>query len=251
MKDKKVLPVKSGEGKTENNSHKKEMVLMGNAIERLEKVKQGIMIAAKQALRESETIELIAVSKMFDMDKIAPVIEAGQRLFGENRVQEALHKWPAPKERYPDIELHLIGPLQSNKTADAVSLFDVIHTVDREKIARTLKKEIARQNKQIELLIQVNTGEEPQKAGITPFETKDFVAFCRDELGLTIRGLMCIPPVDEEPTLHFALLKKLADELGLKKLSMGMSGDYETAVALGATYVRVGSAIFGARNYGE
>ena len=154
---------------------------------------------------------------------------------------------PTAGAQYPDIELHLIGPLQSNKTGDAVALFDVIHTVDREKIARSLKKEIDKQGKKIELLVQVNTGEEPQKAGISPLETADFVAFCTTELELPIKGLMCIPPVDEEPALHFALLKKMANELGLAKTSMGMSSDFETAVALGASYVRVGSAIFGAR----
>jgi len=222
---------------------------MGDAIERLADIKRGIIAAAKEAGREPTDIELIAVSKMFQSEQILPILEADQRLFGENRIQEAQGKWPALQEAFPDIELHLIGPLQSNKTADAVALFDVIHTVDREKIARSLKKEIDKQGKHIDLLVQVNTGEEHQKAGIKPLEAKEFVAYCRDELQLPIEGLMCIPPVDEEPALHFALLKKMADELGLKKLSMGMSSDFETAVALGATWVRVGSAIFGPRDY--
>ena len=211
-------------------------------------VQEQIRSACQEAGRPMGDVELIAVSKMFAADKIEPVLEAGQRLFGENRVQEAQGKWPALQEQYSDIELHLIGPLQSNKAADAVALFDVIHTVDREKIARAIKKEIDKQGKQLQLLIQVNTGEEPQKAGIKPLETKEFVAFCRNELQLPIAGLMCIPPVDEEPALHFALLKKMADELDLAKTSMGMSADFDTAIALGATYVRVGSAIFGARD---
>ncbi len=213
----------------------------------LENVKEQMDLACKEAGRAMQDVELIAVSKRFDRDTIMPVLETGHRLFGENRVQEAQGKWPELREQYSDIELHLIGPLQSNKAGDAVALFDVIHTVDREKIARALKKEIDKQGKQMELLIQVNTGQEPQKAGIDPLETKEFVNFCCDELGLLIAGLMCIPPVDEEAALHFALLKKMADELGLKKTSMGMSADFDTAIALGATYIRVGSAIFGAR----
>jgi pyridoxal phosphate enzyme (YggS family) len=227
---------------------KKEKVMDEVAV-RLAEVKRHISTAAVDARREPDDVQLIAVSKTFDAEHIKPVIEAGQRLFGENRVQEAHGKWPSLVNQYEDraLELHLIGPLQSNKTAEAVSLFDVIHTVDREKIARSLKKEMDKQGRTLKLLVQVNTGEEPQKAGIVSRETSDFVEFCRNELKLDISGLMCIPPVDEEPALHFALLKKLADELGLTELSMGMSGDYETAVALGATYVRVGSAIFGSR----
>jgi len=214
----------------------------------LEIVKEKMGQACKEAGRSPDDVALIAVSKMFAAEKILPVLQAGQKRFGENRVQEAHGKWPALREQYDGIELHLIGPLQSNKTKEAVELFDVIHTVDREKIARALKKEMDKQGRGVELLIQVNTGEEPQKAGIAPLQLADFVAFCRNELHLTISGLMCIPPVDEEPALHFALLKKYGDELGLAKLSMGMSADFETAVALGATYVRVGSAIFGARD---
>ena len=216
----------------------------------IEFVQEQIGLACKEAGRPNDEVKLIAVSKMFAADKIRPALEAGQRLFGENRVQEAQGKWPDLRAAYPDIELHLIGPLQSNKTKEAVALFDVIHTVDREKIACSLKKELEKQGEKIELLIQVNTGEEEQKAGIKPLETADFLAFCADELGLHISGLMCIPPIDEEPALHFALLKKMANELGLAKTSMGMSGDFETAIALGATYVRVGSAIFGARKTG-
>ncbi|MCF6199753.1 MAG: YggS family pyridoxal phosphate-dependent enzyme [Hyphomicrobiaceae bacterium] len=212
-------------------------------------VKKQMRAACKEAGRNPDEIDLIAVSKMFAVEQILPVLQAGQKRFGENRVQEAQRKWPQLREQYDNIELHLIGPLQSNKTKEAVELFDVIHTVDREKIARALKKEMDSQGREVELLIQVNTGEEPQKAGIAPLQLADFVSFCRDELQLKIAGLMCIPPVDEEPALHFALLKKYADELGLEKLSMGMSADFETAVALGATYVRVGSAIFGARDY--
>ncbi|MCP4937182.1 MAG: YggS family pyridoxal phosphate-dependent enzyme [bacterium] len=213
----------------------------------IENVKEQMSLACKEAGRSESDVELIAVSKRFEADTIMPVLELGHRLFGENRVQEAQEKWPSLRVQYAGIELHLIGPLQSNKAGDAVALFDVIHTVDREKIARVLKKEIDKQGKQIELLIQVNTGQEPQKAGIDPLETKEFTHFCRDELGLQIAGLMCIPPVDEEAALHFALLKKIADELGLKKTSMGMSADFNTAIALGATCIRVGSAIFGVR----
>lgn len=215
--------------------------------ERLGAVREKIADAARQAGRDPASARLIAVSKTFDAGAIEPVIAAGQRLFGENRVQEAQGKWPALRGRHGDIELHLIGPLQSNKAADAVALFDWIHSIDREKIARAIAAEMEKQGRAPRLLVQVNTGEEPQKAGIAPAETEDFVALCRNELGLTVEGLMCIPPLDEEPALHFALLEKLANRLGLAELSMGMSADYETAVAFGATFVRVGSAIFGAR----
>ncbi|RYE62839.1 MAG: YggS family pyridoxal phosphate-dependent enzyme, partial [Rhizobiaceae bacterium] len=190
---------------------------------------------------------LVAVSKTFDAGDIRPVIASGQRVFGENRVQESQGKWPELKAETPGITLHLIGPLQSNKAADAVALFDVIETVDREKIARALADEMAKQGKSPKLYVQVNTGLEPQKAGIEPKETVAFVALCRNELGLAVEGLMCIPPADENPGPHFALLAKLAKECGVDKLSMGMSGDFETAVEFGATSVRVGSAIFGAR----
>jgi pyridoxal phosphate enzyme (YggS family) len=187
------------------------------------------------------------VTKTFDASVIRPVIEAGQRVFGENRVQEAEGKWPALKADFPDVELHLIGPLQSNKAKQAVALFDVIETVDRDKIAAELAREMAKQGKRLRLYVQVNTGSEPQKAGIEPKETVAFVKRCREAHGLTIDGLMCIPPVEENPGPHFALLGKLAQEAGVAKLSMGMSSDYELAVVFGATSVRVGSAIFGAR----
>jgi pyridoxal phosphate enzyme (YggS family) len=215
--------------------------------ERLNDVRSRIAAAEREAGRPTGSVQLVAVSKTFETDAIRPAIEAGQRVFGENRVQESQGKWPALKAERPDIELHLIGPLQSNKAADAVALFDVIETVDREKIARALAEEMKRQAKTLRLYVQVNSGLEPQKAGIAPDDTPAFVAFCRDELGLSIEGLMCIPPAEENPGPHFALLAKLALKCGVEKLSMGMSGDYETAIAFGATSVRVGSAIFGAR----
>ncbi len=175
------------------------------------------------------------------------MLEAGQRVFGENRVQEAQGKWPALKAEFPDVKLHLIGPLQSNKAKEGVALFDAIHSIDREKIARAIADEMLRQSRKLQLFIQVNTGEEPQKAGVMPREAKAFVAMCRAELKLEIAGLMCIPPVEEEPAVHFAFLQKLARECGLSGLSMGMSSDFETAIEFGATHVRVGSAIFGER----
>lgn len=193
-------------------------------------------------------VQLVAVSKTHDADRILPVIQAGHRVFGENRVQEAEGKWPALKEHFQGLKLHLIGPLQSNKAEQAVSLFDVIETVDREKIARTLAKEQKKQNRTLRYYIQINTGLEPQKAGIAPAETTAFVGLCRDELGLDVEGLMCIPPAHENPGPHFALLRKLASENGLGRLSMGMSNDFETAIAFGATSVRVGSALFGVRD---
>ena len=217
--------------------------------ENLEEVLGRIKAAEHEAERTGVT--LVAVSKTHDADAIRPAIAAGQRVFGENRVQEAQKKWPALKQETPDIELHLIGPLQSNKAEDAVKLFDVIETVDREKIARALAKEIAKQGRAPRLYVQVNTGNEPQKAGIDPRETEAFLALCRDELGLTIEGLMCIPPAGENPGPHFALLHDLATENSVPKVSMGMSGDYEIAIAFGATGVRVGSAIFGERDYSD
>jgi len=217
------------------------------AAERLADVEARIAAAARAAGREPGDVRLIAVSKTFEAPEILPVLGAGHRLFGENRVQEAKGKWPALKAQFPDVALHLIGPLQSNKAKEAVSLFDAIHSIDREKIARAVADEMAAQGKRLELFVQVNTGEEPQKAGVMPKETPAFVALCRDELELDISGLMCIPPLDEEPAMHFAFLAKLAGELGLKGLSMGMSDDFETAIAFGASYVRVGSAIFGVR----
>jgi pyridoxal phosphate enzyme (YggS family) len=219
--------------------------------DRLAGVRAEIGRACATADRPAADVELIAVSKTFDADHIRPVIEAGQRVFGENRVQESQAKWPELKAAFPDIELHLIGPLQSNKVRDAIDLFDVIQTVDREKIAKALSTEIARHVNQggiaPRLFVQVNTGQEPQKAGIAPGETTDFVTRCRDIHGLRIEGLMCIPPLDEPPGPHFALLADLAEACDLQKLSMGMSADYGQAIMLGATHVRVGSAIFGPR----
>lgn len=213
----------------------------------LNDVRARIAAAAEGVGRDPASVRLVAVSKTFSADAILPVIAAGQRDFGENRVQEAQAKWPALRASHPGIRLHLIGPLQSNKAADAVALFDAIHSIDREKIARIIAAEIKKQGRAPELYIQVNTGEEPQKAGVLPREVSALVALCRDTLGLAISGLMCIPPVDEEPAVHFAFLRKLAQENGLSRLSMGMSHDFETAVELGATDVRVGSAIFGGR----
>jgi len=213
----------------------------------LKKVLNGVLEAARAAGREPGAVTLIAVSKTFDGPEIVPVIEAGQRVFGENRVQEAKGKWPALKMRWPDIELHLIGPLQSNKAAEAVQLFDAIHTVDRPKIAEALAKEMRKQAKALKLFVQVNTGREPQKAGIDPDAADAFLAECRDVHGLEISGLMCIPPAEEDPKPHFERLAEIARRSGLSQLSMGMSGDYVQAVACGATHVRVGSAIFGTR----
>jgi pyridoxal phosphate enzyme (YggS family) len=204
--------------------------------ERLDDVRARIATAEREAGRAEGSVQLVAVSKTFDADQIRPAIDAGQRIFGENRVQESQGKWPGLKAETSGIELHLIGPLQSNKAAEAVALFDVIETVDREKIARALAVEMKRQGKSPRLYVQVNTGLEPQKAGIAPDDTPSFVSLCRDELGLSIDGLMCIPPADENPGPHFALLAKLAKASGVEKLSMGMSGDYQ-----------VGSAIFGTR----
>lgn len=203
--------------------------------------------AAKLADRNMSEIALIAVSKQQPDARIDSALEAGLRIFGENRVQEAQGRWQPRRPLFPDLELHLIGPLQSNKAGDAVALFDVIHTLDRPKIAHALKIEMDKQNRQLPCFIQVNTGDEPQKAGIAPKEVQEFYRLCRSEIGLDILGLMCIPPIDEEAAMHFALLKTLADKLSLPKLSMGMSGDYEEAIAFGATHIRVGSALFGAR----
>ncbi|WFU16985.1 YggS family pyridoxal phosphate-dependent enzyme [Bradyrhizobium sp. CB3481] len=213
----------------------------------LAQVEQEIARACKEARRERASVTLVAVSKTFDGAAISPVIDAGQRVFGENRVQEAKGKWPALMAAYPGIALHLIGPLQSNKAKDAVALFDAIHSVDRPSLCEALAKEIKSQNKRPELFVQLNTGEEPQKAGIAPSEADAFIASCREKYGLVISGLMCIPPVDEAPAPHFALTAKIAARNGLRNLSMGMSADFAVAIQLGATHVRVGSAIFGAR----
>ena len=213
----------------------------------LQTVQDSLAKAAKEAGRAPEDITLVAVSKTHGAETIRPVLEAGQRIFGENRVQEAKEKWPDLREAYNDVELHLIGPLQTNKAKEAVALFDVIESVDREKLARKLASEMAAQERQLKVFLQVNTGEEPQKSGVWPGDLDGFVALCRDTLGLDVQGLMAIPPQEEEPALHFALLAKLARRNGLKSLSMGMSSDYEIAVQLGATHVRVGTAIFGSR----
>lgn len=220
---------------------------MSDAVTRLKEVRDNILNAEREAGRPSGSTTLVAVSKTFSADEIRPVIVAGQRVFGENRVQEAQAKWPSLKDEFSGIELRLIGPLQSNKAKEAVALFDVIETVDREKIAAEMAKEIKKQGKAPLLYVQVNTGLEQQKAGVDPREAVAFVQRCRDVHGLAIEGLMCIPPADENPGPHFALLEKLAREAGVEKISMGMSGDYETAIAFRATSVRVGSAIFGAR----
>jgi len=210
-------------------------------------VEQEIARACKEARRERAQVTLIAVSKTFDAEAISPVIDAGQRVFGENRVQEAKAKWPGLTSAYSGIALHLIGPLQSNKAKEAVALFDAIHSVDRPSICEALAKEINSQKKQPELFVQLNTGEEPQKAGVAPGDADAFIAACRDKYGLVISGLMCIPPVNEAPAPHFALTAKIAARNGLKNLSMGMSADFAVAIQFGATHVRVGSAIFGHR----
>ncbi len=213
----------------------------------LSDIKTAINKAKKEAGSGAGAAHLIAVSKTRSVDEIAEALETGHRLFGENRVQEAASKWPELRSQYSDIELHLIGPLQSNKAADAVACFDVIETIDRPKIASAIAKEMKEQKKQLKLFIQVNVGEEAQKAGVLPEDLPQFLTQCREEFGLTISGLMCIPPVDEEPSPYFVLLKHLAGDNGLDEVSMGMSADFETAVQFGADYVRVGTAIFGQR----
>jgi len=220
---------------------------MSEAASRLAEVRRRIAEAAAAAGRAASDVSLVAVSKTHGAEHVRAMLEAGQRVFGENRVQEAEGKFPALKADYPDLELHLIGPLQTNKAREAVALFDVIQSVDREKLAATLAKEMERAGRRPACFIQVNTGEEPQKAGILPVDLDAFVLACRDTYKLPVTGLMCIPPVDEEPALHFALLAKMAARHGLPQVSMGMSADYETAVRLGATHVRVGSALFGSR----
>jgi pyridoxal phosphate enzyme (YggS family) len=222
---------------------------MNTAPERLATVKSHIAAAETKAKRAMGEVTLVAVSKTFDAEHIRPVLAAGHSVFGENRVQEALGKWPALKAEFPGIELHLIGPLQSNKAREAVTLFDVIETVDREKIAEALAAEIKKQGSHPKLFVQVNTGLEEQKAGVNPRDCVAFVDRCRSTYGLKIEGLMCIPPADENPGPHFALLEKLAKQCGVAALSMGMSADYELAIAFGATHVRVGSGVFGVRDH--
>jgi pyridoxal phosphate enzyme (YggS family) len=219
--------------------------------DRLSVVQREIVAACRDAGRDPASVTLVAVTKTFGPEAITPALAAGQHVFGENRVQEAKGKWPGLREEYPEIKIHLIGPLQSNKARDAVALFDAIHTVDRPSLCGALAKEIERQGRQPDLLVEVNTGAEPQKAGVLPEDADAFVRTCRETYGLTIRGLMCIPPFDEAPAPHFALLAKIAARNGLDWLSMGMSADFATAIQLGATHVRVGSAIFGERQAGQ
>lgn len=214
---------------------------------RLAAVRRDIALACRDAGRDPESITLVAVSKTFDATAIRPVIAAGQQVFGENRVQEAQAKWPALREENPELVLHLVGPLQSNKARDAVALFDAIHSVDRPSVCAALAKEIARQGRAPQLFVEINTGAEPQKAGVLPDDADTFLAACRDVYGLTVSGLMCLPPLEQAPGPHFALTAKIARRNGLELLSMGMSADFPTAIAFGATHVRVGTAIFGAR----
>ena len=220
---------------------------MSDIAENLARVQEKIAAAARLSDRDPADVTLVAVSKTHDADTVALALDAGQRIFGENRVQEAMAKWPGLKERYDGIELHLIGPLQTNKVREAVALFDVIQTVDRPKLARSLADEMARSGRRPACLVQVNTGREAQKAGIDPDQAEALVRLAVQTYGLPVVGLMCIPPFDEDPDPHFRLLADLAAKLGLATVSMGMSGDYEQAVTAGATHVRVGSALFGSR----
>ncbi len=218
-------------------------------VDRLKAARDAIERAARDCGRDPADVALVCVTKTFPAEDAIPLLEAGQRVFGENRVQEARGKWPELRAAYPDIELHLIGPLQSNKVKEAVETFDVIESVDREKIAQALAEEIKRQNKPLRLLVQVNTGAEPQKAGVAPQQADAFIRLCRETYGLAIEGLMCVPPLDEQASPHFALLADIAARNGLAALSMGMSADFEQAIQLGATHVRVGSAIMGRRDH--
>ncbi|MBI2235683.1 MAG: YggS family pyridoxal phosphate-dependent enzyme [Magnetospirillum sp.] len=220
---------------------------MSEVVANLIAVRQAIAAAARQAGRDAASVALVAVSKTHDAEDIVPVLEAGQRCFGENRVQEAKAKWPALKDRFPGVELHLIGPLQTNKVRDALALFDVVESIDRPKLARAVADEMGRSGRRPSCCIQVNTGREAQKAGVDPDQADRFVALCRDEFGLPLVGVMGIPPSDADPEPHFRLLADIAARNGLTMISMGMSGDYAAAIRLGATHVRVGSAIFGAR----
>jgi len=213
----------------------------------LAKVLDHVATSAEAAGRGPAEVQLVAVSKTHGADRIRPVILAGQRVFGENRVQEAEGKWPELKAEFPQVRLHLIGPLQSNKVRHAVQLFDVIETVDNAKLASRLVRIMDEEGRHPDCFVQVNTGDESQKAGVAPDEADAFIAQCRDEIGLPVKGLMCIPPLDEEPSPHFALLREIGKRNGITELSMGMSADYEIAIAFGATLVRVGTAIFGAR----
>ena len=218
-----------------------------SAADRLGEVKTRIEIAARGAKRSPDDVKLIAVSKTFEAPAILPVLKAGHRIFGENRVQEAKEKWPALREKFPDVELHLIGPLQTNKVREAVVLFDVLETVDREKLAAALRVEMDRAGKELACFVQVNIGEEPQKSGVPPREAEAFVDTCRTVYGLNVIGLMCIPPEGVPPGPYFAQMVSLARACGVAGLSMGMSADFETAIAMGATHVRIGSVLFGHR----
>ena len=210
-------------------------------------VRQEIVHACRDAGRDPAHVTLVAISKTFDADAIEPVIAAGERVFGENRVQEAKAKWPPLLARHSGLQLHLVGPLQSNKAKEAVALFDAIHSLDRPSLAEALAKESARQPRRPQLFVEINTGGEPQKSGVQPQEADGFLAACRDRYGLAVAGLMCIPPLNEAPAPHFALTAQIAKRNGLRLLSMGMSADFAIAIAFGATHVRVGTAIFGAR----
>lgn len=222
---------------------------MSDAVSRLADVKAAIAAATADAKRPEGSVTLVAVSKTFPAEAIEPVLAAGQRVFGENYVQDAKSKWPQLRQRYPDAQVHMIGPLQSNKAKEAIALFDVIETLDRSSLARELQKEIQKAGgtRRPRFLVQVNTGAEPQKGGVLPEEADAFIRACKIDYGLDVEGVMCIPPADEPPAPHFALLTTIARRNGLKTVSMGMSADYPTAIAMGATHVRVGSAIFGAR----
>lgn len=222
---------------------------MTDAVTRLADVKAAIAAATAAAKRPEGSVTLVAVSKTFPAEAIEPVLAAGQRVFGENYVQDAKSKWPELRQRYPDAQVHMIGPLQSNKAKEAIALFDVIETLDRSSLARELQKEIQKAGgtRRPRFLVQVNTGAEPQKGGVLPEEADAFIRVCKIDYGLDVEGVMCIPPADEPPAPHFALLTTIARRNGLKTISMGMSADYPAAIAMGATHVRVGSAIFGAR----
>jgi pyridoxal phosphate enzyme (YggS family) len=234
----------------EERAFKRHTELMNN-VERLSEIQAAIARAATDCRREPGDVALVCVTKNFPAKDVIPLLEAGHRVFGENRVQEAKAKWAGLRALYPGVELHLIGPLQSNKTREALEIFDVIESVDREKIAQALAKEIAATGKRPRLLVQVNTGAEPQKVGVLPEHADAFIQACREQYGLEIAGLMCVPPVDQQASPHFALLAEIARRNGLKTLSMGMSSDFELAVQLGATHVRVGSAIMGERDYSQ
>lgn len=210
-------------------------------------VEARVAAAATDADRAADSVTVVAITKLHGADRITAALRAGHRVFGENRVQEAAAKWPPLKTDYADVRLHLVGPLQTNKARQAVALFDVIETLDRPKLARALAAEMARSGRRVACFVQVNTGEEPQKAGAMPADADAFIAACGEEFGLAVEGLMCIPPIGEEPSLHFALLADIARRHGIAKLSMGMTADYEIAVRFGATHVRIGTAIFGER----